>query len=85
MVKDALRAGVGIAVAVGGAKLSDAVKALETFGSKLTEAFNADITTLLGAGIQSLGTRVFLDATRAIANTPIAETKRDPKPRVPQA
>ena len=29
-------------------------------------AFNAKITTLLGPGLQSLGTRVFLDASRAI-------------------
>src|SRR5262245_42866365 len=45
---------------------SAAVKALATFGSKLTEAFNNDITKLLGPGIQALGTRVFLDASRAI-------------------
>ena len=36
------------------------------FGSRLTEAFNSDVTALLGRGIQSIGTQVFLDASRAI-------------------
>ena len=53
---------------------TDAVKALAKFGSKLTEAFHSDISTLLGAGLQSLGTRVFLDASRAITATKISET-----------
>jgi hypothetical protein len=45
---------------------SDAVKALEKFGARLTEAFNSNITSLLGPGLQALGTRVFLDASRSL-------------------
>jgi len=45
---------------------SNAVKALERFGARLTEAFNSNITSLLGPGLQALGTRVFLDASRSL-------------------
>jgi hypothetical protein len=57
----------GLKIAASQAKTpSEAVKALSDFGSKLTEAFNSDITTLLGSGLQSLGTRIFLDASRSL-------------------
>jgi hypothetical protein len=73
IIQDAIAGGVGIAVGQN-ASPTDAVKALAKFGSKLTEAFHSDISTLLGAGLQSLGTRVFLDASRAITATKISET-----------
>lgn len=46
---------------------SQAVAALAEFGAILTEAFHASITPLLGAGLRSLGIRIFLDASRAIS------------------
>jgi hypothetical protein len=73
IIQDAIAGGVSIAIGQS-ASPTDAVKALAKFGSKLTEAFHSDITTLLGAGLQSLGTRVFLDASRAITATNIAES-----------
>jgi hypothetical protein len=66
IIQDALDGGVNIAVSQTAAP-SQAIKALARFGSKLTEAFQGDITSLLGAGLQSIGTRVFVDASRAIA------------------
>jgi hypothetical protein len=74
VIRDALDAGVAIARSSSSQKPSDAIDALESFGANLTEAFHSDITTLLGPGIQSLGTQVFLDATRAITVAPIEET-----------
>ena len=44
----------------------DAIAALAQFGSKLTEAFNANLTSLLGPGIRSLGTLVFYETAEAI-------------------
>jgi len=44
----------------------EAIAALAQFGSKLTEAFNANLTSLLGPGIRSLGTLVFYEAAQAI-------------------
>lgn len=44
----------------------DAVEALLAFGSALTEAFHESVTPLLGPGFQSLGTRIFLDVSRAL-------------------
>jgi hypothetical protein len=69
VVKHAFDAGVKIGAfsAAAGASASDAVDALAVFGSKLTEAFNADVTSILGPGIRALGTQVFLDAAAAIA------------------
>jgi hypothetical protein len=46
---------------------SQALAALAEFGAILTEAFHASITPLLGAGLRSLGIRLFLDASRAIS------------------
>ncbi len=46
---------------------SRAVAALAEFGAVLTEAFHASITPLLGAGLRSLGTRIFLDVSRALS------------------
>jgi len=43
-----------------------AVEALSAFGSALTEAFHESVTPLLGPGFQSLGTRIFLDVSRAL-------------------
>jgi hypothetical protein len=68
VIRHAFEGGVAIAMSMNAAP-SDAVKALATFGAKLTEAFNSQITTLLGPGIQALGTRVFLAASRAIDPT----------------
>ena len=65
IVQHAFDAGVKIA-SVAGSKPSEAVKALAEFGSRLTEAFNSDVTSLLGRGLQAIGTQVFLDASRAI-------------------
>jgi hypothetical protein len=65
VVQHAFEGGVAVAASRAAAP-SDAIKALARFGAKLTSAFNAKITTLLGPGLQSLGTRVFLDASRAI-------------------
>jgi hypothetical protein len=65
IVRDALDAGASIASSQNTSP-SGAVKALARFGSRLTEAFHGDISTLLGPGIRSLGTRVLLDASRAI-------------------
>lgn len=65
VIKHAFEGGLAIASALS-TRPAEAVKALATFGAKLTEAFNANITTLLGQGIQALGTRVFLDASRAL-------------------
>ena len=45
---------------------SEALVALEKFGSKLTEAFHGDISTMLGPGMQSLGTLILLDTARGI-------------------
>jgi hypothetical protein len=43
------------------------VKALATFGSTLTEAFNAKITTTYGGGaLRPLGTALFLEAAAAL-------------------
>ena len=64
---------MSIAIASQNASPTEAVKALAKFGSRLTEAFHSDITTLLGPGIQSLGTRVFLEASRAISSESIPE------------
>src|SRR5262249_4874308 len=71
MIKHALEGGRQIATSLSAAP-SEAVKALATFGAKLTEAFNSDVTTLLGPGIQALGTRVFLAASRPV-NPDIAD------------
>jgi hypothetical protein len=50
-----------------GSKPSEAVKALATFGSTLTEAFNAKITTTYGGGaLRPLGTALFLEAAAAL-------------------
>jgi hypothetical protein len=50
-----------------GSKPSEAVKALATFGSTLTEAFNAKITTNYGGGaLRPLGTALFLEAAAAL-------------------
>jgi hypothetical protein len=65
IVTHAFDAGVRIA-SVPGSQPSAAIKALAVFGARLTEAFNSDVTALLGRGIQSIGTQVFLDASRAI-------------------
>jgi hypothetical protein len=69
VVRHAFDAGlkIGAFTAAGAAKASEAVDALAVFGSKLTEAFNADVTSILGPGIRALGTQVFLDAAAAIA------------------
>jgi len=74
VVRDALDAGVAIARAMSSQKPSDAIDALESFGANLTEAFHSDITTLLGPGIQSLGTQILLDATGGITGAPLQET-----------
>jgi hypothetical protein len=66
IIQHALDGGSSIAASQN-ASPSEAIKALARFGSRLTEAFHGDITSLLGAGLQSIGTRVFLDASRAIA------------------
>lgn len=76
IVQHAFKGGVSIAAAAEQAKPSEAIKALARFGSSLTEAFNANITSLLGPGLQTIGTRVLLDASRAIdqnATSEIAE------------
>ena len=65
IVTHAFEAGLKIA-SVPGSRPSEAIKALAGFGSRLTEAFNSDVTALLGRGIQSIGTQLFLDASRAI-------------------
>ena len=65
VIKHAFEGGLQIA-AMQNDTPSSAVKALETFGAKLTEAFNSNITSLLGPGLQALGTRVFLDASRSL-------------------
>ena len=65
VVGHAFEAGLALAK-VRNADPSDAVKAFAKFGSKLTEAFNSNVTDLLGPGIRSLGTRIFLDTSRAI-------------------
>ncbi len=72
VIKHAFEGGLQIA-ALHNDKPSDAVMALEKFGAKLTEAFNSNITSLLGPGIQALGTRVFLDASRALDPVRAAE------------
>jgi hypothetical protein len=68
VVKHAFDAGlkIGAFTAAAATHASDAVDALAQFGSKLTEAFNADVTSILGPGIRALGTQVFLDAAAAI-------------------
>jgi hypothetical protein len=68
VVQDAIDAGVAMAKAQSGSP-SEALVALEKFGSKLTEAFHGDISTMLGPGIQSLGTLVLLDTARGIGAT----------------
>jgi hypothetical protein len=77
VVKHAFDAGlkIGAFSAAAGASASDAVDALALFGSKLTEAFNADVTSILGPGIRALGTQVFLDAAVAIAPAIAADLK----------
>jgi hypothetical protein len=65
VIKHAFEGGLQIA-AMQNDTPSNAVKALEAFGAKLTEAFNSNITSLLGPGLQALGTRVFLDASRSL-------------------
>ena len=65
MIGSAFQGGLKIAGSLNQAP-SQAVAALAQFGSKLTEAFNEKITTLLGAGLQSLGARIFLDASRSL-------------------
>jgi len=72
VIKHAFEGGLKIAASVN-ATPSEAVKAVAMFGAKLTEAFNADITTLLGPGIQALGTQVFLDTSRALDRTRAGE------------
>jgi hypothetical protein len=50
-----------------GSKPSEAVKALATFGSTLTEAFNAKLATTYGGGaLRPLGTALFLEAAAAL-------------------
>jgi hypothetical protein len=68
VIKHAFEAGlkIGAFMAAEGADPCVAVRALAAFGAKLTEAFNADISSLLGPGLRALGTRVFLDSARAI-------------------
>lgn len=68
VIQDAIDAGVAMATARSGAP-TEAVRALQKFGSKLTEAFHGDISTMLGPGIQSLGTLVLLDAARGAGAT----------------
>ena len=70
MIGSAFEGGLKIAASLSETP-TEAVAALADFGSKLTEAFNEDITTLLGSGLQSLGTRIFLDASRSL-NTELA-------------
>jgi len=65
VIQDAIGAGVAMAKAQKSAP-TEAVEALEEFGSKLTEAFHGDISTMLGPGMQSLGTLVLLDTARSI-------------------
>jgi len=65
VIKSAFQGGLKIASSLTKTP-SEAVKALSDFGSKLTEAFNSDITTLLGPGLQALGTQIFLDTSRAL-------------------
>ena len=60
---------IGKFMADANAKPSDAVTALAEFGSKLVEAFNHDVSTLLGPGLRSLGTRVFLDGAAGLDST----------------
>jgi hypothetical protein len=68
MVRQALEAGVRIGTyrEEKGASPTAAVAALAAFGAALTEAFHASLSPLLGAGLRSLGTRILLDASRAI-------------------
>ena len=68
MVRHALKAGlrIGAYKRAKRATPSAAVAALAAFASILTEAFHASITPLLGAGLRALGTRIFLDVSRAI-------------------
>jgi hypothetical protein len=65
VIQDAIGAGVAMAKAQKSAP-TEAVEAFEEFGSKLTEAFHGDISTMLGPGMQSLGTQVLLDTARGI-------------------
>jgi hypothetical protein len=65
VIQDAIGAGVAMGKAQKSAP-SEAVVAFEEFGSKLTEAFHGDISTMLGPGMQSLGTQVLLDIARGI-------------------
>jgi hypothetical protein len=66
IVRKAFEGGLAIAKGIASARPSDAVAAIADFGSSLTDAFNASITSLLGPGLRALGTRVFLDASAAI-------------------
>ena len=63
-VKNTAMTGVGLSLAFCLPEILSGPMA--RFGARLTEAFHSDITTLLGPGMQSLGTRVFLDASRAL-------------------
>jgi hypothetical protein len=50
---------------------SEAIEHLAKFGSKLTEAFNKAVTgTYLGGSSRALGTVLFLEAAKALANAP---------------
>jgi hypothetical protein len=53
-----------------GQKPSKAIEQLAEFGSKLTEAFNSDVTNIyLGGVSRALGTIVYLAATKALAGS----------------
>jgi hypothetical protein len=65
IIKHAFEAGLIIAQ-IHRLPLSEAVKAIADVGSILTGAFNSEISSLLGPGIEAVGTKVFLDASRVI-------------------
>lgn len=78
IVKTAIEAGRKIAsFAAAADKPSKAIAALADFAAKLTEAFNEKVRSLyLGPAIQPLGTRLLLEASRAIVRAPNGEFSR---------
>lgn len=53
-----------------GAKPAEAVRALAEFGARLTEAFHRKIRSVYGGGaLRPLGTRIFLEAARALGGS----------------
>ncbi len=68
IVREARQAGVAIAGFLSAANTERARRALATFGSKVTAAFNTHLGSLFsGSLLRPLGTMVFLEAGRAFA------------------